>query len=782
MVRSRSAVARLGFVAALVIPPSLDAQQPAVIGPVDRYADVSRALTAFIEREMRDKGIPALSIALVDGPTVVWSRGFGVEHADGNVPATANTVYRVGSVSKLFTDIALMQLVERGEVDLDTPVKTYLPDFDPKNASGKPITLRQMMAHKSGLTREPAVGHYFDPTSPTLAATVASLNHSELVHDPETKTKYSNAAIAVVGQVVATLCKDEFETTVKKTVLDPLGMTRTDFRLTPELSPLLAKAQMWTYDGRTFEAPTFALGTSSAGNLYSTVNDMGRFLVALMNDGKGQGGSILKPETLRAMRQVQFASPEANAGFGLGFAVSNFEGNVRIGHGGAVYGFATEVAALPYAKLGVAVVATRDCANAIVGRIANDALRLLLATSMHQPLREIVISEAIQPAMGRLEAGVSPSVVYRRNGLWMIPNRDAGGSWDELRLVDTPGDVASPRHKSFDGSFRVDLATKVQLPIDLPSPVPTAAPKSFDGLIGEYGWDHNVLYVYERDGKLWTLIEWFFDYPLTHIDGDHYTYGSSGLYEGERADFTRDASGRATEVRIGDVVFKRRPIAGEDGKTFKITPVRPVAELRAEALAAKPPIENKTFRKSDLVDLTTLDPTIKLDIRYATDNNFAGTPFYSSSRAFMQKPAAEALVRANKALAPAGLGLLIHDAYRPWYVTKMFWEATPEVSRGFVADPAKGSRHNRGCAVDLTLYHRKTGAPIQMVGGYDEFSDRSNPDYPGGTSRQRWYRDRLRRAMEDEGFAVFDIEWWHFDYRDWTKYPILNATFEEMAR
>ena len=211
-----------------------------------------------------------------------------------------------------------------------------------------------------------------------------------------------------------------------------------------------------------------------------------------------------------------------------------------------------------------------------------------------------------------------------------------------------------------------------------------------------------------------------------------------------------------------------------------ITPVRPVAELRTEALAASPPHEDGTFRKPELVELTSLDPAIHLDIRYATTNDFLGTPVYTQARAFLQRPAAEALVRALHKLEPLGYGLLIHDAYRPWYVTKIFWDATPPEGKIFVADPSQGSRHNRGCAVDLTLYDLATGKPIEMPGTYDEMSPRSFPDYPGGTSLQRWHRDLLRRAMESEGFTVYEHEWWHFDYKDWHEYPILNIKFEDL--
>ena len=216
---------------------------------------------------------------------------------------------------------------------------------------------------------------------------------------------------------------------------------------------------------------------------------------------------------------------------------------------------------------------------------------------------------------------------------------------------------------------------------------------------------------------------------------------------------------------------------GSDG-IFRITPQRPVPELRAEALAAKPPTESGQFRSVDLVELTKLDPTIKLDIRYATTNNFLSTPVYTRPAAYLQRPAAEALVRVHHALASRGYGLLIHDAYRPWWVTKVFWEATPPKLHEFVADPAQGSRHNRGCAVDLTLYDLNTGKAVSMPSVYDEMSPRAYPDYAGCEPAEREHRQILRKAMEREGFTVYETEWWHFDFKDWREYPIVNRDFE----
>ncbi len=214
---------------------------------------------------------------------------------------------------------------------------------------------------------------------------------------------------------------------------------------------------------------------------------------------------------------------------------------------------------------------------------------------------------------------------------------------------------------------------------------------------------------------------------------------------------------------------------------FRIVPQRPVAELVAECRRMPPPVETGRARPA-LVELVKLEPTLKLDIRYATPENFLSVPVYPEARAFMERSAAEALVRVHRALESAGFGLLIHDSYRPWWVTKVFWEATSTRERDFVADPAKGSRHNRGSAVDLTLFDRATGRVIEMPGGYDEMSTRSYPTYPGGTSLQRWHRDVLRAAMEREGFAVNPREWWHFDYRGWERFAMENLSFDQIER
>jgi D-alanyl-D-alanine dipeptidase len=214
-------------------------------------------------------------------------------------------------------------------------------------------------------------------------------------------------------------------------------------------------------------------------------------------------------------------------------------------------------------------------------------------------------------------------------------------------------------------------------------------------------------------------------------------------------------------------------------RALRLLPVAGLLFVSVAAIYAQtgPPKDPKARRQADLVELVKLDPTIRLDIRYAGTNNFLGKPVYPEARAFLQRPAAQALVAAHRDLAAHGYGLLIHDGYRPWAITKLFWDMTSGFQREFVADPAQGSKHNRGCAVDLTMYDLALGTAVEMPSGYDEMTPRAYPDYKGGPPEALGKRDLLRRAMERHGFGVEPNEWWHFNYKDWEQYPILDIPF-----
>ena len=756
------------------------------------YREVASKVSDAIHYEMVDKALNAVSIVLVKDMEILWARGFGVEDLNKSTKADANTVYRVGSVSKLFTDIGIMQLVEKGEVDLDAPITDYLPEFRPRSRFKREITLRQLMSHRSGLLREPLVGNYFDDDEPTLEATVKSIIDSDVIYAPESKIKYSNSAIATVGYVLEKLKGEPFASYLRKNVLLPMGLTHSAFEPLPDITNRLADATMWSYDGRVFDAPTFELGMSPAGSMYAPVVDLGQFMKVLFNDGKGPNGPVIKKETLQLMLTSQFndgKDQRHNVGFGIGFSLSEQGGYKRVGHGGAVYGFSTQLYALPEVKLGVAVTSSVDVTNTITRRVATYALDCLLAVENGKPLPDyektssvnektvaLLVGHFVSDNGKRLKLINKYGTLYMENDRFQTRIRQLNG-----RLVtDSQISYGSPIDYDEDGRT-VTMGSTVYNREKYLKPMPI--PKPWQGLIGEYGWNHNILYIYEAYGKLTALIEWMEKDILTEVEKDVFAFPvKGGMYHGEKMRFKRDRNGIATQVQIENgPIFFRRDVGVDHGKTFRIDPLEPVGVLRKIALSASPPSEQKK-NDPDLVELRTLDSTIKYDIRYATTNNFMSAVFYRSAHAYMQRPAAESLVRVNKKLKAFGYGLLIHDSYRPWYVTKMFWDATPDDKKIFVANPENGSRHNRGCAVDLTLYDLDTGAVVEMVGGYDEMTDRSFPDYVGGTSQQRWHRELLRRSMEAEGYTVYEAEWWHYDYKTWNDYPILNLTFEALEQ
>jgi D-alanyl-D-alanine dipeptidase len=325
-------------------------------------------------------------------------------------------------------------------------------------------------------------------------------------------------------------------------------------------------------------------------------------------------------------------------------------------------------------------------------------------------------------------------------------------------------------------TFLISSQAPCQAPLDalqaLMGKRPQPPPQPLRGVIGDYEGAGTSFSVREEGGALQLVSKGV--YPLKEIRGSVFEVPEQARLGGTELVFLSKADEFALLCTAGANIFHRTSYS------LTITPQRDVGILKIEALKSSPPSEKGIMEKTDLVDIQSLIPDIRLDIRYATSHNFMGLPFYDEARAFLQRPAAEALVRAKKKLASYGFGLVIFDAYRPWYVTKMFWEATPPEKRDFVADPEKGSFHNRGMAVDLALCDGRNGRMLDTGGEYDEFGARSLPDYPGGTSLERWHRKVLRAAMESEGFVVYPFEWWHFTFRPEQKYPLMNIPFQQL--
>lgn len=199
------------------------------------------------------------------------------------------------------------------------------------------------------------------------------------------------------------------------------------------------------------------------------------------------------------------------------------------------------------------------------------------------------------------------------------------------------------------------------------------------------------------------------------------------------------------------------------------------------------PMKMEAYKKSvmsdpanELVDLEKFIPGLNLEIRYATTNNFTGRQIYQLARAYARKPVAEALKKIQADLKKQGLALKIFDGYRPYSATVMFYETYHDTT--YVASPYKGSRHNRGCALDLTIIDLKTGKELPMPTEYDSFKKEAWPTTPVSDPEIRKNRKTLIDAMEKHGFKVNASEWWHFDFIGWQKYAVMDIDFEELEK
>lgn len=186
----------------------------------------------------------------------------------------------------------------------------------------------------------------------------------------------------------------------------------------------------------------------------------------------------------------------------------------------------------------------------------------------------------------------------------------------------------------------------------------------------------------------------------------------------------------------------------------------------------------KTNPNNELVEIKKAIPNIKLDIRYATKNNFMKQVMYKQARAFARKPVVEALKKIQKELNKKGYGLKIFDGYRPYAITVAFYQKASD--KNFVANPAKGSKHNRGCAVDLTLINLKTGKEIPMPTPYDSFSEVAAANYEPVTPEVRKNRDFLIATMKKYNMNVLENEWWHYDFSGWQAYDLMDIPFEKL--
>jgi len=514
-------------------------------------------LQEAIKSEISAGNISGVSVALVEGNRILHVDGFGFADKKKHVPATRDTVYRAGSISKLFTALASMQLAEQKKLSIDQPVAELWHDFRPVNPfpDAKPITLRQLMCHRAGMFRECPVGSYFDPSEPGLRATVRSIEGCVLVYPPDTKTKYSNIGVTIVGQTVATVSGVLFGDYARELLFRPMGMLHSSFSRNGQVEHQLATGYMQVANGRggfhEIEAPRFELGTLPAGNLYTTAEDLAIFLRVLFARGRSGNKQIIRPETLEEMWTVQLTS-ETN-GFGLGFNVGHRGGKRTIGHSGAVYGFTSSIAALPEEKLGVVVLSNDDLAVAAVERINNAAWEVLRGAGSASGTGRASVAASRGAAFdGEYQ---SESYWAKIEGL----NANLSGQKTTLRPLD---DLTFEINNRIINNSRLTLSSDRNSFTALGQKferVRQRAPiaRAWKDLLGSYGPEFIPLTISERNGRLYAMTENMYDYALAP-ESETVFKMPPGLYTDERLAFHRNEKGKVHMAVLANMPLPRR--------------------------------------------------------------------------------------------------------------------------------------------------------------------------------------------------------------------------------
>lgn len=743
---------------------------------------LKNSLNILVNRELADKKIPGLAITVIDDQNVLFEDGFGFADPAAAVPASPYTVFQAGAVAQLFTTIAILQRVEHDKLDLDAPISTYLPSFAPRNPYGLDLTLRQILSHQSGLVAEPPVGHYFDTSRPTLTEVVESINQTTVVFPPETFTKYSNAGFAVAGHVLEASLEKPFEQHMRA-ILDRMHLKRTSFTDRLDLKSKLAVGHVSSLDDRIVSLEPLEVANGPANNLYTTVNDLGAFMKVLFADGLSPNGSILDGDAFEQMWTIQLSTARKQIPFGLGFAVSIFEGQRRATLTSNTHGFTTRIDVLPDQDLGVALIANLAYSDATLEKLSGYALKLALAQKREEATPAFPNSRQPDSSMASQAIGyyinADPLYISKSDhNLYLYQH------FNRYRLRQQ-GDSLVVDDKHAYGPILLSDGLTLQYNGTLYSKRNTAVPRAgeprYGNLTGNYGLPDRPITIVEQNNNLYALDGWNAAYTLTPDAEDRFLFPVDGLYGGESITFIKDETGEVTSAYFANMPLPRLTNGAYEELVQSVPLEKPITSTTQPS--ATPPASMLTAygnKESEMVDLTHVDPLFNLDIRYATRENLLGTQVYSEARALLQRPVAEAVFSIQRQIRRFGYELVVYDTYQPWYISNAIWESVPDSMKYFFNDPQQSICQNNGTALSVGIFELNAGAALPMPSAYDEMTPHSYADSPLPEEKLRWNRDFLRRLMESEGFTVAADKWWHFTHSSCPEYPVMNTPFADV--
>jgi CubicO group peptidase (beta-lactamase class C family) len=373
------------------------------------YSYTKEYITWLVEQQMRKHDVTGLSVALVDDQQVVWAEGFGFADRKNNIAAGPNTIYRVGSISKLFTTLAAMQLVEQGKLDIDKPIRNYLPEISIKSRfpETRPITPRTLMTHHSGLPSDLQKGMWSSKPE-NFRSVVEKMKGEYVANPPDTVFAYSNLGMTILGVTVAEVSGKEFGAYMSQNVLGPLNMANSAFAADCDRSSAAAKA--YRKDDAADEP---GLRDVPAGGLNSTVVDLSRFMQMVFAGGRSGGKELLKPETLAETLRPQSDSVplDLDHRVGLGWQLGGLGGidirnaGIVAHHAGASINYHSMLITLPGHKLGVVVLSNSAASGPAVNKIAEEMLKLALEakTGIRQPKQPEIPAKANTPSREMLQ-------------------------------------------------------------------------------------------------------------------------------------------------------------------------------------------------------------------------------------------------------------------------------------------------------------------------------------------------------------------------------------------
>jgi len=393
-------------------------------------------LDAQITDDVARQAAPGISVSIVRDQATIWSRGFGLADIVRKVPATPETVYAVGSITKLFTATMLMQLRDAGKLRLDDAVTDYLPDVDVphRHAEAPPISFRNLVTHTSGLSKDAPTDYWATNSFPPIERLLELMPETEQPYPPLTRWKYSNLAIALMGHALSRIAGESWDSYVERRILAPLGMTKTAPRLTDRVRAQTAQGYARPVSGwPPSPFPHRDLGgISFGGSLHSSVADMARFIAEQFSATP----RLLKRSTVLEMQRLQWLNDDWQTGQGIGWRVHRAtDGSTRIEHGGGVYGFTCKLLLSPADRLGIAVF-TNGSDGTVGQKWATRALDLLapICRQSEAPAPPTAMPEAWRAYVGRYRWALGDvEVVIRGDELILLSPLGLGVEEVKLR-------------------------------------------------------------------------------------------------------------------------------------------------------------------------------------------------------------------------------------------------------------------------------------------------------------------------------------------------------------